>query len=133
MLENPKVNIKIKLSAIWTSVVFCYLYGDYFELYVPDKIDSLLSGNNALDSPTKLFIASLILATPSLMIALSLLLKPKVNRMLNIVFGTLFTLMMLLIGFNSLTPWYSYYVFLAFLESLITCTIVWLAWYWPRK
>jgi hypothetical protein len=133
MLENPKVNIKIKLSALWTSVVFCYLYGDYFELYVPDKIDSLLSGNNALDSPTKLFIASLILATPSLMIALSLLLKPKVNRMLNIVFGTLFTLMMLLIGFNSLTPWYSYYVFLAFLESLITCTIVWLAWYWPRK
>jgi hypothetical protein len=35
--EDIKVNIKIKLSALWTSVTLCYLYGDYFELYVPKK------------------------------------------------------------------------------------------------
>jgi len=33
--EDIKVNIKIKLSALWASVTLCYLYGDYFELYVP--------------------------------------------------------------------------------------------------
>ena len=80
MLENPKVNIKIKLSALWTSVLFCYIYGDYFELYVPEKVDSLVNGVNILDSPTKLLIASIVLAIPSVMIALSILLKPKINR-----------------------------------------------------
>ena len=133
MLDNPRVNIKIKLSALWTSVVFCYLYGDYFELYVPEKVDSLLTGVNVLDSPSKLLIASIILAIPSLMVALSILLNPRVNRFLNVFFGILFTLMMLLIGANSLTPWYSFYAFLAFLESLITILIVWFAWKLPRE
>ena len=132
MLENAKVNIKIKLAALWTSVVFCYLYGDYFELYVPEKVDSLVTGINVLDSPTKLLIASVILAIPSLMVALSVLLNPKINRFLNVFFGILFTLMMLLIGINSFTPWYGFYVFFAFLESLITISIVRLAWNWPR-
>lgn len=133
MLENSKVNIKIKLAALWTSVVFCYLYGDYFELYVPEKVNSLLTGENILDNPTKLLIASIVLAIPSIMIALSIILKPKINRILNIVFGTIFTLMMVLIAINSLTAWYSFYVFLAILESLITFLIVVYAWKWPRK
>ena len=133
MLENPKVNIKIKLSVLWTSVLFCYVYGDYFQLYVPEKVDSLLTGENILDSPTKLLIASLVLAIPAVMIALSILLTPRINRFLNVFFGILFTLMMLLIAINSLTPWYSFYVFLAFLESLITSLIVWYAWKWPKK
>ena len=132
MLDNPKINIKIKLSALWTSLVFCFLYGDYFELYTPGKVDSLLTGNNVLDSPMTLLIASVILAIPSLMVALSVLLNAKLNRIINISFGILFTLMMLLIGINSMTPWYTFYVFLAFLESLITIFIVWLAWKWPK-
>jgi len=133
MLENPKVSIKIKLAALWTSVLFCYVYGDYFELYVPDKVNSLLTGDNILDSPTKLLIASIVLAIPSIMIALSIILEPKINRILNIIFGTLFTLMMVLIAISSLTSWYSFYVFLAILESLITFLIVVYAWKWPRK
>lgn len=75
MLENPTVNIKIKLAALWTSVTFCYLYGDYFELYTPEKINSLITGENVLDSPTKLLIAAIILAIPSVMVAASIILK----------------------------------------------------------
>ena len=133
MLENPKINIKIKLASLWASATFCYLYGDYFELYTPGKIDSLLTGENILDSPTKLFIATLILASSSVMVALSILLEPKINRVLNIVFGLFFTLMMLFIGFMSNTGWSGFYVFLAFLESCITALIVWYAWRWPKE
>ncbi|WP_299339513.1 DUF6326 family protein [uncultured Psychroserpens sp.] len=133
MLENPKVNIKIKLASLWTSVTLCYLYGDYFELYTPGKVDSLITGENVLDSPTKLLIASIILAISSIMVGASIILKPKMNRILNIIFGTLFTLMMLLIGVNSMTEWYSFYAFLAFLESIITALIVWYAWKWPKE
>lgn len=133
MLENPKVNIKIKLAALWASVTFCYLYGDYFELYTPDKVNSLITGENMLDSPTTLLLASIILAVPSVMVAASILLQPKINRILNIIFGALFTLMMVFIGVNSMTEWYSFYMFLAFLESIITFLIVWYAFKWPKK
>jgi hypothetical protein len=133
MLENQKVNIKIKLAALWASVTFCYLYGDYFELYTPDKVNSLITGENNLDSPTKLLIASIILAISSVMVAASIILKPKINRILNIIFGTLFTLMMVFIGIISTNEWYLFYVFLAFLESIITFLIVWYAWKWPKE
>ncbi len=133
MLENSKVNIKIKLAALWASVTLCYLYGDYFELYTPDKIDSLITGENNLDSPVKLLIASIVMSISSVMVAASIILKPKINRILNIIFGTLFTLMMVLIGIYSTHEWYLFYVFLAFLESIITALIVWYAWKWPRE
>ena len=132
-LENSKINIKIKLAALWTSVTLCYLYGDYFELYTPGKINSLITGENVLDSPSKLLIASIILVIPSVMVAASIILKPKINRILNIVFGILYTLMMVFIGVNSMTEWYSFYVFLAFLESIITALIVWYAWNWSKE
>ncbi len=133
MLENPKVNIKIKLASLWASSTFCYLYGDYFELYTPDKVNSLITGDNIMDSPTKLLLASIILAIPSVMVAVSIFLKPKINRILNILFGTLFTLMMIFIGIMSTNEWYLFYVFLAFLESIITALIVWYAWKWPKE
>ncbi len=133
MLEDPKVNIKIKLASLWASVTFCYLYGDYFELYTPDKINSLITGDNIMDSPTTLLMASIILAIPSLMVAISIFLQSKINRILNIIFGTLFTLMMIFIGIMSTNEWYQFYVFLAFLESIITALIVWYAWKWPKE
>jgi len=133
MLDNPKVNIKIKLAALWATVTLCYLYGDYFERYTPDKVNDLISGGTTLDSPIKLLIASIVLAIPALMVAASILLKPVPNRLLNITFGSLFTLIMLLLGITTLTEWYSFYVFLAFLESGITLLIVIYAWKWPRQ
>jgi hypothetical protein len=133
MLENPKINVKIKLAALWTSVTLCYLYGDYFELYTPDKINSLISGENNLNSPMKLLTASIILAISSIMVAASIILKPKINRILSIIFGSLFTIMMAIIGFFSTHEWYLFYVFLAFLESALTALIVWYAWKWPKK
>ncbi|UZR96167.1 DUF6326 family protein [Chondrinema litorale] len=131
ILEDYKINVKLKLSALWVSLIFCYIYGDYFELYVPQKVSGLLSGENMLDTPSKLFIATLVLVIPSLMICLSILLKSAISRWLNIIFGLVFTLMMLFIAINSISSWYSFYVFLAFTESIITAYIVWLAWNWP--
>ena len=131
--KDFEVNIKVKLAMLWTSVTLCYLYGDYFELYVPDKIDGLISGNNLLNSPMKLFGASIMLAIPALMVFLSLILKPNINRILNIVFGLFFTLIMLLIASVQRNEWYTFYVFLAIIESISTALIVWYAIKWPKE
>ncbi|AJW62216.1 hypothetical protein VO54_00730 [Elizabethkingia miricola] len=132
-LEDSKIDVKIKLAALWTSVTLCYLYGDYFELYIPGKVKELIDGHNLLNNPQKLFGASLLLAIPAVMVGLSVILKPKLNRLFNLIFGTLFTLIMLLIAITSLDSWRMFYVFLALTESAITILIVLYAWKWPKQ
>lgn len=131
-LQDFKINVKLKLAALWTSVTFCYIYGDYFELYVPKKVESLVNGDNNLDSPTKLFIAAFLLLIPSLMICLSIILKPTINRILNIFFGLFFTLFVALVGVSSISEWRAFYVFYAGVEIILTLIIVWVAWRWER-
>lgn len=133
MLKDYHINIKIKLSILWSAVTFFYLYGDYFELYIPQKVEGLINGDNLLDTPTKLFLASLLLAIPALMVLLSILLKPNLSKWLNITFGLFFTSLMLLIAFTSFSPWRTFYVFFALLEGVITALIVCHAFKWPKQ
>lgn len=132
-LTDFNINVKIKLAVLWTSVTFLYIYGDYFELYVPKKLTGIIDGNSMLDNPVKLFLASLLLAIPSLMIILSVLLKPLLNKWLNIVFGVFFTAIMLLIAVTSYSEWRAFYVFYAIVESVLTALIVWTAFNWPKQ
>lgn len=131
--QDAVINIKQLLPAMWTSVMFLYIYGDYFELYVPQKVAGLLNGQHLLNTPNKLFCAAIILAIPSIMIFLSLILKPRRSRMLNIAVGTFFTLFTLIVGFLSFTEWRMFYVTLSFTESILTAMIVWKAWHWPQQ
>jgi hypothetical protein len=131
-LENFIVNVKIKLAALWASVMFCYIYEDYFELYVPKRIERIISGESLLNTPMKLFAASFVLIIPALMIFLSILLQPKLNRLFNLIIGSLYTLLMLWIAINYSDKWLNFAVVFAIIESLITSLIVWHAWKWPR-
>ncbi|KXK07280.1 MAG: hypothetical protein UZ17_ACD001000091 [Acidobacteria bacterium OLB17] len=131
-LQDFKVNVKLKLSALWAAVTFCYLYGDYFELYVPKKVEGLLTGANILDSPTKLSIAAFLLLIPALMVCLSVILRPFLNRILNIFFGMFLTLFVALVGASSISVWRSFYVFYAIVEICLTSLIVKYAWQWER-
>lgn len=131
-LEDYKVNIRLKLSALWTGVMFCYIYGDYFELYVPKKVAGLLDGQNMLDTPMKLFTATFILTIPALMIFLSLMISPKLTKWLNIGIGIFFTIFTFLVGISSISEWRMFYVFLSLVESFITIAIVWQAWNWKK-
>ena len=132
-LENFKINVKIKLAVLWASVMFCYIYEDYFELYVPKRIERIVSGESLLNTPTKLFAASFVLIIPALMIFLSILLQPKLSRFFNLLFGTLYTALMLWIAINYSDKWLRFAMVFAIVESLITLIIVWYAWKWPRQ
>lgn len=131
--EDFKINVRLQLSALWASVMFLYIYGDYFELYVPGKAAGLLNGQNMLNTPYKLLFATISLALPSLLIFLSLMITPKWNRVLNISIGAFLTLFTLLVGASSLSEWRIFYVMLALLESIITSIIIWKAWRWPKN
>ena len=131
-LQNSAIDIKIKLASLWAAVMCCYIYGDYFSFYVPGKLDKFLQGQTLLDSPLKLFAASVLMAVPSVMIFLSIALRAPINRWLNIVFGVFYTGIMVLIAFVSIAPWWTFYVFLAIVEASLTSLIVLYAWHWPK-
>ncbi|MHA2291134.1 MAG: hypothetical protein ACXACK_03145 [Candidatus Hodarchaeales archaeon] len=46
-LEDVTINVKIKLAALWTSVLFLFIYADYFGLYNPGFITGLTQGKIA--------------------------------------------------------------------------------------
>jgi hypothetical protein len=132
MLENPKINIKHKLSALWTSILFLYIYADYFELYVPGKVKNLFNTFEGFNSPTSLLVASVVIAIPIIMIVLCLFLEAKINRLLNIIVGVLFTLLVMIAGSEAFTEWHAFYVLYSLLEAILTIGIIWIAWKWPK-
>ena len=60
-LEDVRVPTRYKLSAMWASVMFCYIYVDYFELYVPGKLQGMLDGKIVPLGPVT---QGILLATP---------------------------------------------------------------------
>lgn len=92
-LEDFKAPAKLKLAALWTSLMFLYVYGDYFYMYSPGKLGKMAAGEvgpvNAADEPAMLAI-SMMMAVPALMIALSILLPPAFAKWLNVLLGIVY-------------------------------------------
>ncbi len=131
-LTEFTVNTKIKLGFLWASVMFCYIYCDYFELYTPGKLQGMIEGDMGFlgtVSQGVLLGISLMMLLPSLMVFLSVGLPARYSRILNIAVGMLFTVMMALLTY--MAGWYFYKMFAA-VETVLTLTIVWHAWKWPR-
>lgn len=131
-LDDIKIHVRLKLGALWAATMSCYIYCDYFELYIPGKLQSMLDGRMDPLGPTTqgvLLGTSTMMALPSLMIALSLLMPTTVCRWANIALGAFFTAVMTGLAYEA--GWYFYKGFAA-LEALMTAAIVVLAWRWPR-
>jgi len=132
VLDDLKVHVKIKLSALWASLVLCYLYGDYFGLYQPGKLQGMLEGKMGPLGPTTqgvLLGTAILMAIPSAMVFLSLVLKPSANRGVNIILGVIFTVIMLI----TMPGAWAFYIFLGIVEVVLTAMIVWYAWNWPKQ
>lgn len=132
VLDDVKIHVRIKLSALWASVMFCYLYGDYFGLYKPGVLQSMLDGRMGPLGPTTqgvLLGTALMMAIPSAMVFLSLVLKASVCRWANIVLGTFYTAIMLV----SMPGAWTFYLVLGVIEVVFTLLIVRYAWTWPKR
>lgn len=131
-LENYRAPAKVKLAALWASTMFCYIYGDYFGLYVPGTLAAMNHGNmGPLGQATAdvLTSVSLMMAVPSLMVALSLLLPAGICRWACIILGLSYTAIMAV----SLPGSEMFYKVLAVIEMALTLTITVVAARWPRE
>lgn len=130
---DPAINIKQILAALWAAAMFCYIYADILGLYDPWLLGEIMQGNMGPLGPItqglKLGVA-VLMSIPALMVFLSIALKPGLSRWLNIIFGILFTLVILATLFMG--PWL-YYIYFAVLEMTLTSLIVGYAWKWPAR
>jgi hypothetical protein len=131
-LQDSKVDIKVKLPALWAATMFCYNYGNYFELYIPGKLSSMLDGKMLPLGPLTqgvLLGTSIMMAIQSVMVFLSLVIKPVVNKSVNVVLGLILTLIMIVVIQRAWT----FYKFLGIVEIGLLLTIAWQSWTWPRS
>jgi len=129
--EDIKVPVRFKLFALWCSVMFFYIYGDYFELYQPGKLQQMIAGRMPFGAISQGVLMGMgaVMVVPSLMPFLSLVLPGGVNRWANIVFGAVYTLIMIL----AIRGGWHFYVFFGLIEITLTVLIVWYAWTWPKQ
>lgn|SRR5690606_6288951 len=135
-LENYKIDVKIKLSLLWTSLMFLYIYADYFELMTPGKLEKMMQLKTPMGptSPDLLIVFALLLIIPALMIIFSIFLAPILNKWTNIIFGVLYATISTLIIISSIgSAWHRFYVLYNFIELFVLMTIIWQAWQWPNK
>ena len=134
-LTNYSINIKIKLAALWTSLMFLYIYADFFQLMTPKKLERMMNLETPMGptSPQILVIFSVILIIPALMIFLSIFLKSQINKWLNIIIALIYTSMSILIIVSTIGDnWHTFYVLFNFVETILFAIIILQAWKWPR-
>ena len=134
-LTNYNVNIKIKLAALWTALMFLYIYADFFELMTPKKLEKMIDLQTPIGptSPEILVIFSVILIIPSLMIFLSVFLKAQINKWLNICIAALYASMSILIVVSTLgSEWHTFYILFNLIEVFVFAMIIYQAWNWPK-
>lgn len=125
-----EVNVKIKLAALWTAVMFCYIYADYFGLFLPGQIAKMSQGEIpplGPSTPGVMVFVSTMMAIPSVMIFLSVGLHAPVNRVLNIITGALYTAIILITMWSD-----THFIFYGIIEVALTLLVVYYAWRWPR-
>ncbi len=130
-LEDVKINIKIKLSALWVAMMLLYIYADILSLFRPGQVEEMIDGRMGPFPVTQgsLFTASVLMIIPAVMVFLSLTLKPKVNRWANITLGVLYTVVNIS---NLIGEAWAYYIFFGIIEIVLTLLIVWYAWKWTN-
>ncbi len=132
VLEEYRPPTKVKLATLWASTMFCYIYGDYFGLYVAGTLADMNGGRMGPlghATPGVLTATSLMMAVPSLMVALSLLLPARICRWACILLGLFYTAIMA----ASLAGSEPFYKVLAAIEMALTLAITLVAVRWPSE
>ena len=116
ILEDVKINVKIKLSILWIALMFFYLYNDVFSLFQPGVVEDLMTGHIEVIqfNQTVLFAAAVLMSIPIFMIFLSVALPAKTNRRTNIGLGIFHAVVLVSTLFVGSGPWAYYALYMIF-------------------
>lgn len=121
------------LSKLWTFLMVNYLFCDVFSLYHSKFLNELLMGKLDGIEFTESFLLSfsMIMEIPMLMILVSYVTKPRINRVITIssaIFMLTVQIGSLTTGSNSL-----HYIFFSIVEMATLLLIIFTAWKWSER
>lgn len=124
------INPRVKIAALWASMLFVFVFVDLFSLYRADVRADIESGKIAAFSIGQGYLlgVTVYVALPSLMLFLSLVLPVKVTRMTNIVLAVVYALT---IAASAVGEW-SYFILGSAIEVALLAGIAYYAWTWPK-
>jgi len=127
--EPFSVNVRIKLSALWTSMLFVFAYVDLFSLYRRDFRADLDAGEIGGLTVNQSFLlgTTVYILLPSLMVFLALILRPRVNRIVNIALSIVYTVTIIAAAVGE----WGYYALGSAVEIALLAAIIYYAWTWP--
>ena len=130
-LEPSNVNVRVKISALWTSMLFVFAYVDLFSLYRPDFRADIEAGEIGGFTVNQSFLlgTTAYVVIPSLMVFCTLVLRPRVNRIANIALSTMYALTILAAAIGE----WNYYILGSAIEVAQLAAIVYYAWTWPKE
>ena len=130
-LEPFNVNVRIKISALWTSMLFVFAYVDLFSLYRPDFRADLEAGEISGFTINQSFLlgTTVYVVIPSLMVFVALILRPRVNRIVNIALAIVYALTIIA---GAIGDW-GYYILGSAIEVALLTAVVYYAWTWPEE
>jgi hypothetical protein len=123
-------DVQIKLSALWVAIMFIWQQGDVLRLYSGDFIVGEDIGDSLISQEMMWMVSAIWMTIPVVMLFLSLTLKYKANRWVNIIVAIFFVILNL-VGLPSY-PW-GYDRFLIIVGLVFNVLIVWYAWKWPKQ
>jgi len=130
--RDTQVDVKLVLCALWIAMLFVFAYVDIFGFLRADVLNAALDGKVATTGFTVnqvfLTFTLIYILLPALMVVLSLLLKPRVNRIINIVVSLLYIIT--IIG-SAIGETWVYYFLGSFIEVILLVAIARTAWKWP--
>ena len=132
ILEDVKVNVKIKLAALWITLLLIYIYVDIFGFYKPGIIEDILAGKVWGFEISQVWAlgALLLMMIPILMVLLSMILKAGVNRWINIIVAVLY----IAVGVGTtIGETWAFYIVGHVAGIVLLLIIIWTAVRWPRK
>jgi len=132
-LEPLGVTVRVKISALWVSMLFVFLYVDLFSLYRPDVRADLDAGELGGFTVGQGFLVGVTayVVIPSLMVFGTHVLPPRVCRVANIAVSALYALTIIVGAVDERSQ--LYYVVGSALEVALLAAIVYYAWRWPRS
>ena len=134
--QEYSINVKLQLSILWITLLIFYIYGDLFTTWEPEYLNGLLKGevDGSKTTSMSLISVSIFITIPSLMIIFSIMLNAKINRIINIIVGSLYSIAVILVlALFSYPPIMYFFVYLSSIEIAITLLIIYVAWKWPTS
>jgi uncharacterized protein DUF6326 len=126
-----EVNIRVKISALWTAMLFVFAYVDIFSLYRPDfraDVEAGVVGGFTVNQ-TFLLATTIYVVIPSLMIFGSLVLRPRINRLVNISLSIIYALTIIA---GAVGEW-NYYLLGSAIEVVLLVAVFHYARSWPKS